>query len=93
MMPLIKNQSREDYYSTQSKGQLIIYLLNSDEVNRELMSKLELLTGCGKLGEQDGTDGACVECFHDNNLLWNRCKLFRQTFKDFQKWKEIRKRG
>lgn len=92
MLPT-KNQSREEYYSTQSKEQLIVYLLNSDDANKQLMSKLELLTGCSRFGEQDGTDGACVECFHNDNLLWNRCKLFREASNGFQKWKEFRERG
>ena len=67
------------FLEKQSKGQLIIFLNNKDLIENSLRERLELLSGCPCFGEQDGTNGACVECYYNNRILNERCCVFQES--------------
>lgn len=77
---MLSPQKNENY----SKEDLLIFLKNDKARIGKLRIKLELLTGCYKFGDIDGTDGSCVECSYNNPTLWNRCASFYEAYKDYK---------
>ena len=74
------SKSDREFYESQDKEQLIIFLLNDKRENERLHKKLEMLTGCSCYGDCDGTDGTCVDCYYDNPDLQIRCSQFQGEF-------------
>ena len=68
---------KREFYESQSKEQLVIFLLNQDRENERLRNKLKILTGCEGYGDSDGMDGSCVECYHRNPILQMKCSQFQ----------------
>lgn len=73
-------KSDREFYESQDKEQLIIFLLNGKRKNERLHKKLKMLTGCGCYGDCDGTDGSCVVCYYDNPTLQMKCSQFQGEF-------------
>ena len=78
-------KTKQEYYETQSKDQLIIFLNNQDYTESTLRDKLFLLGGCHNFGGCDGTDGACVECYYNNQALFDRCSYFADAYIKYRK--------
>ena len=78
----IKNY--QEFLEEQSKEQLIVFLKNHELIENNLRDKLELLSGCSYFGDQDGTDGACVNCYYDNHALHTRCCLFQNALRKYR---------
>lgn len=70
-------KSEREFYESQSKEQLIIFLLNADYEKKLLHEKLALLTGCGCFGDCDGMNGSCIYCYEENKALHMRCLEFQ----------------
>lgn len=78
MFDLLK--TKREFYESQSKEQLIIFLLNDDMKKELLMKKLQILTGCGSFGDCDGTNGSCVDCYYENPTLNMQCSKFQEKY-------------
>ena len=78
-------KSKKEYYESQSKEQLIIFLNNQEYIENTLRERLFLLGGCDNFGCCDGTDGACVDCLYTNRPLWDRCHCFTWAYHDYRK--------
>lgn len=72
-----------DFLKKQSHEQLEIFVLNSEMIIETLRDRLFLATGCPDFGGQDGTNGACVECFYNTPELHERCCLFQASSHTF----------
>ena len=73
-------KSDREFYESQDKEQLIIFLLNGKRENELLHKKLKMLTGCGCYGDCDSMDGSCVDCHYDNPTLQMKCNQFQGEF-------------
>ena len=73
-------KTEREFYESQDKEQLIIFLLNGKHENERLHKKLKMLTGCGCYGDCDGMDGSCVDCHYDNPQLQMECSQFQGKF-------------
>ena len=73
-------KSQREFYKSQSKEQLIIFLLNGEYEKKRLRKKLRMLTGCGCYGDSDGMNGSCIECYYDNPMLQMKCSQFQDEF-------------
>ena len=71
-------ENKHDFLAKQSHEQLEIMVLNGEMVEDNLRDRLFLLTGCSNFGGQDGTDGACIDCYYNNRDLHERCCLFQE---------------
>lgn len=80
-------KTKQEFYESQSKEQLIIFLNNQDYVEQTLRERLFLLSGCGDFGYSDGTNGACVDCLYENRALWDRCHCFTFAYHDYKQKK------
>lgn len=78
-------KSKKEFYESQSKEQLVIFLLNTEYENERLKNKLKILTGCESYGDSDGMDGSCVECYHRNPILQMKCSQFQTNIYKKQK--------
>lgn len=81
-------ESYKDYLKSQSKEQLIVFLVNQKYIEKELRDRLFLLTGCSDFGNSDGMNGTCVECSVNNEQQWRRCCLFRKMYHDYRAIKQ-----
>lgn len=70
-------------YSNFSKRDLEVFCSNSEFREKSLRKRLFLLTGCSCFGEQDGTNGCCVDCSYENNDLFERCVVFQRAVKEY----------
>lgn len=70
-------ESKREFYESQNKGQLIIFLLNKDYENERLRKKLNLLTGCPYYGDHDSMNGSCVDCHYETPELQMECSKFQ----------------
>ena len=70
-------KSPREFYASQNKQQLIVFLLNQDYRIQLFQEKLKMLTGCGSYGDCDGMDGSCIDCYYDNPVLHNTCREFQ----------------
>lgn len=70
------NQNIKDY----TKEELEILYHNLNIEYERLCNKLFILTGCKHFGDGDGMNGSCIDCYHDNNDLHNRCELFSLAY-------------
>lgn len=75
----IPKQER-DYYESQDKEQLIVFLLNGKRENELLHKKIRMLTGCSCFGNSDPMDGSCVDCYYENQELHIKCRKFQNEF-------------
>lgn len=73
-------KTKREFFESQSKEQLIIFLLNGDRENELLRKKLQMLTGCGGFGDCDGMNGSCVDCYYENPTLNMQCSQFQGKF-------------
>ena len=73
-------RSEREFYESQDKEQLIIFLLNGKRENERLHKKLKMLTGCDCYGDCDCMDGSCVDCHYDNPTLEMKCRQFQDEF-------------
>lgn len=73
-------KTKEEFYESQTKEQLIIFLLNGNYENELLREKLGMLTGCTRFGDCDGMNGSCVDCCYNNPTLNMQCSQFQGTF-------------
>lgn len=73
-------KTEKEFYESQSKEQLIIFLLNGNRENKLLREKLGMLTGCPCFGDCDGMNGSCVDCYYDNPTLNMQCSQFQGEF-------------
>ena len=73
------NESKEDFLKNQTHEQLEIFVKNGDLIQDNLRERLFLLSGCWDFGGEDGTNGACVECYYNNRELHERCCLFQSA--------------
>lgn len=73
-------KTKKEFYESQSKEELIIFLLNQNRENELLREKLEMLTGCSGFGNCDGMDGSCVDCYYENPTLNMQCSQFQGKF-------------
>ena len=69
-----------EFLAEQTHEQLETFVLNAKMVESNLRDRLFLLTGCRDFGGQDGTNGACVDCYYYNNELHKRCCLIQEAF-------------
>jgi hypothetical protein len=81
-------KTKQEFYESQSKEQLIIFCKNNDYLEETLRDRLFLLSGCGNFGYPDGTDGACVDCFYNNRELFRRCEYFAGAYHNYRKDKQ-----
>lgn len=77
-------KDHQKFLEEQSKEQLIIFLKNHELIEKNLRDKLELLSGCSYFGDQDGTNGSCVDCCYDNPTLHTRCCVFQEALKRYR---------
>ena len=84
MKQINKEETEREYYARQSHEQLEIFLMNANCREKSLRDRLFLLSGCYYFGEQDGTNGVCVECHYNNRPLFDRCCLFQCAFKRYK---------
>ena len=80
-------QTKEEWLNEQSKEQLIIFYKNQEYEIERLRDKLMLLTGCSCLGDSDGTNGGCIECYYENINLNQRCEAFQAAIRQYLKEK------
>ena len=80
-LKVFESMAKKEFYETQDKEQLVISLLNAKEKNELLSEKLYALTGCSIYGTCDGTIGCCIECYHNNPALHNKCSQFQDEFR------------
>lgn len=73
-------KTKREYYESETKEQLIIFLLNGERENNLLREKLGMLTGCTCFGDCDGMNGSCVDCYYDNPKLNMECSQFQGKF-------------
>lgn len=73
-------KTEKEYYESQTKEQLIIFLLNGKRENDLLKEKLNMLTGCPYFGDCDSMNGSCVDCHYDNPTLQMQCSQFQGKF-------------
>ena len=85
-------QTKEEWLNEQSKEQLIIFYKNQEYEIERLRDKLTLLTGCSCLGDSDGTNGSCVDCYYENINLNQRCEAFQTAFHQYRKEKREKER-
>lgn len=76
----IKINDKKTYYESLPKERLVTYLMNQDYFLNLIEKKIAFLTGCPAFGNSDGTDGACVECFYHNHVLFERCEKFQKEY-------------
>lgn len=72
-------QSKDDFLAKQSHKQLEIFIHNYEYIEESLRNRLFLLSGCHDFGNQDGTNGSCIECYYNNPVLHHRCCLFQDS--------------
>ena len=73
-------KTKEEYYESQTKEQLIISLLNRDYERELLREKLRMLTGCDYFGDCDGMTGTCIDCWYNNPTINMQCSQFQSEF-------------
>ena len=74
------SKTEREFYESQTKEQLMIFLLNAEHREKLLRKKLAILTGCPCFGDCDSMDGSCVDCYYDNPDLQNQCSRFQGEF-------------
>ena len=67
---------KDEFYNSQTKEQLIIFLHNHEYQIESLRQRLERLTGCREFGNLDGMNGACVDCSYTTPELFEKCWNF-----------------
>lgn len=77
MKQINENESKQEFLARQSHEQLEIFVMNAEMCNDILRDRLFLLSGCRDFGGQDGTNGSCCDCFHNNRDMFERCCLFQ----------------
>ena len=74
-------KTKREWLMEQSHEQLVTFIMNGDMTQDILREKLYLLAGCRNFGSSDGMDGSCVDCYHENRLLFNRCYMFGEKYR------------
>jgi hypothetical protein len=86
-------KTKQEFYESQSKEQLIIFLNNQEYKEEILREKLFMLSGCRNFGGPDGMNGTCIECFHENRSLHDRCYYFSCALDDYRRKKLMEKKN
>lgn len=71
-----------------SKEELLTICNNYKYIVKNLQDRLELITGCFDFGIGDGTNGACVDCYYNNQDRWLRCNAFADAYVKYQEGKK-----
>ncbi len=79
------SESKRDFLRGLTHEQLEIFVLNNEYKEEKLRKKLFLLSGCREFGSCDPSNAACIECFHNNQCLFDRCCPFSDMINSYNK--------
>ena len=67
----------KEFLDTVPRETLYIFINNDEYIINSLQERLFKLTGCCDFGNVDGMNGSCIECFHSNRELFEKCEHFK----------------
>ena len=67
----------KEFLDTVPRETLYTFINNDEHIIDSLQERLFKLTGCYDFGNMDGMNGSCIECFHLNRELFDKCEHFK----------------